>query len=185
MNTTTFKRLLILTFMSGAFLTVSQPSIATSWAVPNRDPNSDQFLLGYDPQGFVLDVNKSPYELANFVVQVTNGVGHLQSRPSPTTNRNEVYKEPGLLTWDDRITFYNGSKWVKLSLKTATELFGVPRKRGKDNLVFYTFDAFSVYEEYKGEHQLFHIDMKFNEAGDLASYRIRGIGFNNPTWVSN
>jgi len=82
-NTTTFKRLLILTFASGAFLTVNQPSIATSWAVPNRDPNSDQFLLGYDPQGFVLDINKSPYELANFVVQVINGVGHLQSRTSP------------------------------------------------------------------------------------------------------
>lgn len=149
--------------------------------------NSDQFLPGYSLFEVPLEnLDKSRYPFAHFDISYssTDGIAHLQSRdfkhspiPEAQTNLRQ------LVPWSDRTSFYKtDSGWSKLTLEDSKKIFGEPHVHGIGKIVFLTFDAPAMVQH---EKQLFHLDMKFNSAGTIQSYRIRGIGIRNPQWVSD
>lgn len=147
---------------------------------------SDQLLPGYILGEVDLqNLDKTHFPFADFAINYhpIDGIAHLQSKDrvhAPKREEQDIGRPPG---WSDRVSFYKeGLGWTKLTFEDAKKIFGEPRLRGMSKTLFYTFDTFVTVQR---EKQLFHLDLRFDSAGTIESYRIRGIGIRNPTWVSN
>ncbi len=100
-------------------------------------------------------------------------------------DQKDILKEPGLLIWEQRISFYNeNNKLVKLSLNSAEKIFGKSKKIDEANSVFYTFEVGNVPVKNVEQH-IYKIDLKFDDKGIIQSYRVSGPRISNPTWISN
>jgi hypothetical protein len=170
----------------------SPPSIAAE--VPGRDPNKRIltqeekivcYAEGYPNTSTSLKLaENSGYPWARFIVSFAkNGIGHLQS----TTDypRKTVLKEPELLVWNDRISFYVVDEgWTKLSLENKKKKIFGQSKTVQEKSEIYTFEVPNV-PVIGAEKDIYKIDTKFDDKGIIQSYRVSGPRISNPTWVSN
>ncbi|MBP9811707.1 hypothetical protein KBF38_25630 [bacterium] len=172
----------------------STPSIAAE--ASGRDPNKriltqEEKIVCY-AEGYpntstllkTLDNSGTPF--CQFIISFApNGIGHLQSRDKSDHQQKDILKEPGLLIWEQRISFYNeNNKLVKLSLNSAEKIFGKSKKIDEANSVFYTFEVGNVPVKNVEQH-IYKIDLKFDDKGIIQSYRVSGPRISNPTWISN
>lgn len=184
------KRLLLLSLMSTQVALTLLPSIAKEQPdIVCRDNdffNQDTYLPGYANCERQLKNLAPELSSASFFVLVgSDGVGHLQSKnPGSNSLRKPLYKETNLMVWEQRVSFYQpGKGWHKLKLDEAKLLFGQPDKRASGKSVFYTFHVLTAPDT--DEQQLYHLDIKFDAGNSITSYRVRGIGMNNPKWISS
>jgi hypothetical protein len=161
----------------------------TPAAVGEPMPHPDgvtETSLRYRSGPYMLDtLRHQPYPFGSFAITVDkSGQGHLQSYIDP----HRVAKMPGMkdsviLDWTERTSYLiDGKGRTQLSLESAKELWGGPRKHVVHDHPFYTFDAHSTSN---GEENLYHLDLGFTKDGVIMGYRVRGIGIVNPQWVTD
>lgn len=117
------------------------------------------------------------------IVISSDGIGHLEAR---SENRNPKVQRPikndGLYRLKDALVFTETGKEPKtLTLPEATRLFGNAFEQQSQNGNFYTINAKA---KSLAEENIYHLDFRAAKDGQIASYRVRGIGITNPQWIT-
>ncbi len=146
------------------------------------DEDSPNTLIGYDKTNVRPLQTKAPID-GCFAIAFghKDGICRLRSQ-FPVNGPRTEESAPGAQVFSQAVSLSAPEGITKLSLASASKLFGEPRKHGKDS-VFYTFDAITLNSLDHFEQQTYHIDMKFGKDGFIQGYRIRGIGVDKPQWI--
>lgn len=146
------------------------------------DEDSPDTLIGYDKTNVRTLQTKVPFD-GCFAIAFgrADALCRLKSQYPYNGPRTEE-SGPGAQIFSQAVSYTGPTGITKLSLATATQFFGEPRKHGKDK-VFYTFDAVTLDSLSRMEQQTYHIDMIFGNDGFIEAYRIRGIGVDKPQWI--
>jgi hypothetical protein len=121
------------------------------------------------------------YPFNTFEVSIDSlGTAHLEPDQIALSFRRQLKPDApftlSYLDWGTRTSVFKATGgWTQLSLEEAKSLWGEPR----NNLGFFTFDART---SWMCEPNIYHIDLKFDNRGDVSAYRIRGIGIGNAQW---
>lgn len=159
------------------------PALATPQ--PDRDPEIER-ALGYRFTVNRLDNKPAPGAFA--ICVDSDGIGHLQTYFSSSARLSGPV--PISKDWQDRISFqrHGETERTKLTMSDAKRFWGEPKRHVIEGAVFYTFDAHSpleqVMDDQVQEDNIYHLDLKFDDKGIIAAYRIRGIGISKPIWIS-
>lgn len=172
----------------------STPSMASGEPGPNSNKRvltqeevHPNYIAGYLNSSIPVKLaNNSGFPFAQFIISFdAAGSGHLQARDNSEHPQKPIYKKPGLTIWDQRISFNEEqNKLSKLSLDSATKLFGKPKKIIEANALIYTFEVSDI-PGVNMQQQIYTVDMKFDDKGIVQSYRVSGPRISNPTWISN
>lgn len=129
-------------------------------------------------------VDKESYPSARFIITIApDGVGHLQARYDYAFPRHETFKDHDLLSWNDRISFFDGHDWIKLTSQNAAKLFGQPSENKQGKQVFYTYSV--KCDSDNQDARIYQMDLKFDHRNVIQAYRITGTGVTNPKWVAD